>query len=209
MVAPVTLIVAATAHLPETPRMQEAQLPKTAAPGAPTPMVGDEVAILQTSEGRIALAFFPDKAPNHVKNFKDLVRKGFYDGTRFHRVIPGFMVQGGDPNSRDLALSDRWGTGDPGYKIDAEFNDTKHTRGVLSMARSANPDSAGSQFFIMHKDAPHLDGQYSAFGIVVEGMDVVDKIVAKPTTGSNGSAVPATAAQIEKASIKNWPNYGE
>lgn len=209
MIATATVLFAATFDRKDSPKMQEAQLPATAAPFAPTPKEGDEVAVLETSEGQIVLAFFPDKAPNHVKNFKELAGKGFYDGTRFHRVIPGFMIQGGDPNSRDLEASDRWGTGDPGYKIDAEFNDTKHTRGVLSMARSSNPNSAGSQFFIMHKDSPHLDGQYSAFGIVVKGMDVVDKIVAKPTTGSNGSAVPASAAVIEKAGVRAWPNYGD
>ncbi len=119
---------------------------------------------------------YPDKAPNTVNNFISLVRKGFYDGLIFHRVIYGFMIQGGDPKGV--------GTGGPGYSIKGEFssngfaNDLKHTRGVLSMARSMMPDSAGSQFFIMHKDSPHLDGQYAAFGKVTEGMEVVDEIAA-------------------------------
>ncbi|HEX2613780.1 MAG TPA: peptidylprolyl isomerase [Fibrobacteria bacterium] len=126
------------------------------------------------------IRFFPDKAPNHVKNFIDLAEKGFYNGTKFHRVIPGFMVQGGDPNSKqdDRRLH---GTGGSGKNVKAEFNKTPHTRGVLSAARSSNPDSASSQFFLMVADAPHLDGQYSAFGKVVSGMDVVDKIVAEET----------------------------
>jgi peptidyl-prolyl cis-trans isomerase B (cyclophilin B) len=189
------------------PNMQDRELPLTAAPGATVPKEGDEIAVLTTSEGRVVLAFYPDVAPGHVANFKKLAKEGFYDGTRFHRVIPGFMVQGGDPNSKDLAASGTWGTGGPGYKVKAEFNSTKHTRGVLSMARSADPDSAGSQFFIMHKDSAHLDGQYTAFGIVIEGMDVVDKIVAAPTTGSNGSVVPEKAAVLEKATLKTWPEY--
>ena len=116
------------------------------------------------------------KAPGHVKNFKDLANKNFYDGTTFHRVIPGFMIQGGDPNSKSDNRSSH-GTGGPGHSIDAEFNDTKHQRGVLSMARSQDPNSAGSQFFICVKDAFFLDGQYTAFGKVIEGMDVADKIV--------------------------------
>ncbi len=118
---------------------------------------------------------YPDKAPNTVNNFLSLVQKGFYDGVIFHRVIAGFMVQGGDPDGR--------GTGGPGYQIKGEFsgngfkqNDVKHERGVLSMARAQHPDSAGSQFFVMHEDAPHLDGQYAAFGRVIEGMERVDEI---------------------------------
>jgi peptidyl-prolyl cis-trans isomerase B (cyclophilin B) len=135
-----------------------------------------EVAVIETVHGTIKLEFFEDKAPGHVKNFKDLANKNFYDGTTFHRVIPGFMIQGGDPNSKSDDRSTH-GTGGPGHTIDAEFNDTKHERGVLSMARSQDPNSAGSQFFICVKDAFFLDGQYTAFGRVIEGMDVVDKIV--------------------------------
>ncbi len=180
----------------------------TAAPGATAPKTGDEVAVLTTSVGRVVVAFRTDKAPNHVKNFSELAKKGFYDGTRFHRCIPGFMVQGGDPNSKDLAQAGAWGTGGPGYMIEAEFNDLKHTRGILSMARSSNPDSAGSQFFLMVAEAPSLDRQYSAFGIVIEGMDVVDKIVATGQREGNGKVEPEKAVVLQKVEIKTWPLEG-
>jgi peptidyl-prolyl cis-trans isomerase B (cyclophilin B) len=137
-------------------------------------------AVIETSLGNIELAFFPDVAPNHVKNFIELAQKGFYDGTAFHRVIPGFMIQGGDPKSKDAKNRGAHGTGGPGYSVKAEFNKKSHKRGTLSMARSANPDSAGSQFFICVADTPWLDGQYSVFGEVKSGMDVVDKIVNQP-----------------------------
>ena len=138
-------------------------------------------AILETPLGEIEIEFLADKAPGHVKNFTDLAKKGFYDGTTFHRVIPGFMIQGGDPNTKDpKGPRSRHGTGGPGYTIKAEFNDTPHKRGVLSMARSSDPDSAGSQFFICVKDSAFLDRQYTAFGRVVRGMEVADKIVAAP-----------------------------
>ncbi len=139
-------------------------------------------AVIETPHGTIEIRFFPDKAPGHVKNFKDLAAKGFYDGTTFHRVIPGFMIQGGDPNSRDEDKS-RHGTGGPGYTIPAEFNDVPHKRGILSMARAQDPDSAGSQFFIVVQDSPFLDGQYTVFGEVVSGMEVADKIVNEPRDG--------------------------
>ncbi|MEA2554307.1 MAG: peptidyl-prolyl cis-trans isomerase [Fimbriimonadaceae bacterium] len=135
-----------------------------------------DVAVLDTNLGKIVIAFLPKKAPGHVENFEKLAKKGFYDGTKFHRVIPGFMIQGGDPNSKDDDRSND-GTGDPGYKIKAEFNDVSHTRGIVSMARSQDPDSAGSQFFIVVKDSPFLDKNYTVFGRVIEGMDVADKIV--------------------------------
>jgi peptidyl-prolyl cis-trans isomerase B (cyclophilin B) len=135
-------------------------------------------AVLQTRLGEIEIELFPDKAPGHVKNFLDLARKGFYDGTTFHRVIPGFMIQGGDPNTRDPNASrGQHGTGGPGYTIKAEFNDTSHKRGIVSMARAQDPDSAGSQFFIVVKDSPYLDRNYTAFGQVVRGLDIADKIV--------------------------------
>jgi peptidyl-prolyl cis-trans isomerase B (cyclophilin B) len=136
-------------------------------------------AIIETKFGNITLKFFPEVAPGHVKNFIDLAKKGFYDGTTFHRVIPGFMIQGGDPNSKDQNKS-RHGQGGPGYTIKAEFNDKPHKRGTLSMARAGHPDSAGSQFFICVKDAPFLDKQYTVFGEVESGMDAVDKIVSQP-----------------------------
>jgi len=136
-------------------------------------------AVIETKFGNIELKFFPNVAPNHVNNFIELAKKGFYDGTTFHRVIPGFMIQGGDPNSKDPDKS-RHGMGGPGHSVKAEFNSTPHKRGILSMARSAQPDSAGSQFFICVADAPFLDRQYTAFGEVVSGMDAADKIVNQP-----------------------------
>ena len=139
-----------------------------------------EIAVIETTLGNIELEFLVEKAPGHVKNFKELVKKGFYDGTIFHRVIPGFMIQGGDPNSKSDDRSTH-GTGDPGYTIKAEFNDTPHDRGVLSMARSSDPDSAGSQFFIVVADSHFLDNKYTAFGRVIKGMKVADKIVNVPT----------------------------
>jgi len=132
--------------------------------------------------GEIVLRFFPHVAPGHVKNFVDLAKKGFYDGTTFHRVIPGFMIQGGDPNSKSADRASH-GTGGPGYRIKAEFNSTPHKRGILSMARANDPDSAGSQFFICVADANFLDWQYTAFGEVVSGMDVADKVVSVKRDG--------------------------
>jgi len=138
-------------------------------------------AVIETRHGEIELELLPDQAPGHVKNFLDLARKGFYDGTTFHRVIPGFMIQGGDPNTKDLkAPRERHGTGGPGYTIKAEFNATPHRRGVLSMARSNDPDSAGCQFFICVADSGFLDKQYTAFGRVVRGIEVADQIVNEP-----------------------------
>jgi peptidyl-prolyl cis-trans isomerase B (cyclophilin B) len=168
-----------------------------------TPKEGDEVAVLDTSQGTIVLAFLPEKAPGHVKNFKDLTAKGFYDGTKFHRVIPGFMIQGGDPYSKTDDRS-RHGTGGPGYQIKAEFNDTPHLRGVLSMARAQDPDSAGSQFFICVKDSRFLDNQYTAFGCVVQGIDVADKIVALPRDGRD-NPLTENPASIKSVKIAKWP----
>jgi len=136
-------------------------------------------AVIETKFGNIVLKFFPEVAPNHVNNFIELARKGFYDGTTFHRVIPGFMIQGGDPNTKSTDRS-RHGMGGPGYTLEAEFNDKPHKRGILSMARAAHPDSAGSQFFICVADSPFLDRQYTVFGEVVSGMEAVDKIVSQP-----------------------------
>jgi peptidyl-prolyl cis-trans isomerase B (cyclophilin B) len=132
--------------------------------------------------GDIVLRFFPDVAPNHVKNFLDLAGKKFYDGTTFHRVIPGFMIQGGDPNSKTPDRASH-GMGGPGHKVKAEFNSKPHKRGVLSMARANDPDSAGSQFFICVADANFLDWQYTAFGEVVSGMEVADRIVSVKRDG--------------------------
>ncbi|HJS82573.1 MAG TPA: peptidylprolyl isomerase, partial [Nitrososphaera sp.] len=142
----------------------------------------DQIAIIETSQGTITLEFFPNAAPNHVQNFIDLANSGFYDGTLFHRIIPDFMIQGGDPNTKgDDSDRSTWGQGDPEQNVDAEFNDIPHTRGIVSMARANDPNSAGSQFFIVHEDSRFLDGQYTVFGRVIEGMDVVDKIASLDT----------------------------
>jgi len=141
-------------------------------------------AIIETKFGNITLKFFPEVAPGHVQNFIDLAKKGFYDGTTFHRVIPGFMIQGGDPNSKDPNKS-KHGQGGPGYTIKAEFSDKPHKRGTLSMARAGSPDSAGSQFFLCAKDSSFLDKQYTVFGEVESGIEVVDKIVSQPRDASD------------------------
>lgn len=155
-------------------------------------------AVLQTSMGDIVVDFKPEIAPETVKNFKKLASAGFYNGTTFHRVIPGFMIQGGDPQSKNADRS-LHGTGGPGYTIKAEFNGEKHVRGVLSMARSAHPDSAGSQFFIMVADSPHLDGQYTAFGKVSSGLEVVDKIVAAKRDSRDN---PIEKIEIKSVTLK-------
>lgn len=144
-------------------------------------METNEVAVIKTTEGEMVVEFWTDVAPKTVENFKKLAKEGFYDGTAFHRVIKGFMVQGGDPLTKDDKNESRWGTGDPGYKIKAEFNNRGHKRGVLSMARSNHPDSAGSQFFICHGDPAFLDGQYTTFGKLIKGDDVLEKIATTQT----------------------------
>src|SRR5439155_628392 len=136
----------------------------------------DEVAVIKTTEGEMVIEFWPEVAPKTVENFKALGKKGFYDGTAFHRIVKGFMIQGGDPLTKDASKEQQWGTGGPGYSVKAEFNDRSHVRGVISMARSANPDSAGSQFFICHGDAKFLDHQYTAFGKLIKGDQVLEKI---------------------------------
>ena len=141
-------------------------------------------AVIETKFGNIELKFFPEVAPNHVNNFIELAKKGFYNGTTFHRVVPKFVIQGGDPNSKNTDRS-KHGMGGPGYQLKAEFNNKPHRRGTLSMARSAQPDSAGSQFFICVADVPFLDRQYTVFGEVVKGMEVVDKIVSQPRDGND------------------------
>ncbi len=141
----------------------------------------NEVAVIKTTEGEMVVEFWSDVAPKTVENFKKLAKEGFYDGTAFHRVIKGFMIQGGDPKTKDAALEAEWGTGGPGYQIKAEFNDRHHDRGVLSMARSNNPDSAGSQFFICHGAPRFLDGKYTAFGKLIKGDDVLEKIATTAT----------------------------
>jgi cyclophilin family peptidyl-prolyl cis-trans isomerase len=159
----------------------------------------NKVAEIHTSAGEIDIRFFPDVAPGHVKNFIDLATKGFYNGTKFHRVIPGFMIQGGDPLTKSSDTS-MWGTGGSGTNIKAEFNRVPHTRGIVSMARSGHPDSASSQFFIMVADYPSLNGQYSVFGQVTKGMDVADKIVSAPK-GANDR--PNNPTSIDKIVIRD------
>ena len=150
-------------------------------------------AIIKTKFGDMDIVFFPEKAPKHVENFIALAKSGFYNGTIFHRVIPGFMIQGGDPNTKDLNKPETYGLGGPSQKLKAEFNDIPHRRGILSMARSSDPNSAGSQFFIVVKDSNFLDGQYTAFGEVVKGMEVVDKIVSLP---KNSRDLPTERAEM-------------
>ncbi len=140
--------------------------------------------IIKTSFGNIKFNLMSDIAPETVRNFSQLAKSGFYNGTLFHRVIPGFMIQGGDPNTKNPDKS-TWGQGGPGYNLKAEFNTRSHLRGIVSMARSSDPDSAGSQFFIVTSDSTFLDRQYTVFGEVVEGMEVADKIVNLPRDGND------------------------
>jgi len=163
-----------------------------------------ENAIISTSYGDMTLAFWPEVAPKTVENFKKLAREGFYDGTAFHRIIKGFMVQGGCPNTKAGARG-MPGTGDPGYKVKAEFNEKPHVRGVISMARSASPDSAGCQFFICHGEARFLDRQYTAFGSLVAGDDVLERIATVPTKSGGGGEKSTPIDRVEVTSIKIVP----
>jgi len=165
----------------------------------------NEVAVIKTSAGEMTVEFWSDVAPKTVENFKVLAKKGFYDGTAFHRIIKGFMIQGGDPLTKDPTAEARWGTGDPGYKIKAEFNDRPHVKGVLSMARSANPDSAGSQFFIVLDAAPHLDKKYTAFGKVAKGLDVLEAIGNTPVSASATGEPSKPQKRVEVQSVKIVP----
>ena len=158
----------------------------------------NKVAELHTTAGQINIRFFPDVAPNHVKNFLDLAQQGFYDGTKFHRVIPGFMIQGGDPNTKS-GNPNTWGTGGSAKNVDAEFNSVSHKRGIVSMARSGHPDSASSQFFIVVADSTFLDNKYTVFGQVTKGMDVVDKIVNAQTRGET----PVDPVAITKVVVRD------
>ncbi len=157
-----------------------------------------EVAVIKTSAGEMIAEFWPEVAPKTVENFKKLAKAGFYDGTAFHRVIPNFMIQGGDPKTKDDSKPSEWGTGGPGYKVEAEFNDRKHVRGVLSMARTADPNSAGSQFFICHGSPSSLDHQYTAFGKLIKGDDVLEKIA---TTKTGASDRPVERVNVESIKI--------
>ena len=203
----------ATAPAPKPAVKQAAKpatKPATSPKVSPAKGPGELEAVLQTKVGNIVIKFFPEKAPNHVKNFQDLVKSGFYNGTKFHRVVPGFMIQGGDPNTKKGDKS-TWGQG--GHEVNgkevtvkAEFNDIHHARGIVSMARAQDPNSASSQFFICVADAGFLDGKYTVFGEVIEGMDVVDKIVGAPKDpqgpdNPEGSR-PASPVTIDKALLQ-------
>jgi peptidyl-prolyl cis-trans isomerase B (cyclophilin B) len=163
-----------------------------------------DTAVIKTSAGEMKVELWPDVAPKTVENFKTLAQKGFYDGTCFHRIVKGFMIQGGDPLTKDPNREDEWGTGGPGHKVKAEFNERSHTRGVLSMARSSDPNSAGSQFFICLGDAKFLDRQYTAFGKLVGGDDVLGKIGDTPVAMSNSGerSKPLTRVGVESIRIE-------
>lgn len=164
-----------------------------------------ERAIIKTDFGEMVIDFWPDVAPKTVENFKKLAKDGFYDGTAFHRVVQGFMIQGGDPLTKDPGSENLWGTGDPGYKIPAEFNDRSHVRGVISMARSQHPDSAGSQFFICLGDANFLDGQYTAFGSLIEGDEVLGSIGEVEVKMNNGGEKSKPVNRVGVETIRIVP----
>ena len=166
----------------------------------------DSVVVIETNLGNLAIEFFPNDAPKHVENFVKLSQSGFYDDTLFHRIIPGFMIQGGDPNTID-GDPNSWGTGGPDEKLDAEFNNIKHNRGIVSMARSADPNSAGSQFFIVHKDSNFLDEEYTVFGRIVteSSFETLDKIAAIQT-GTSDRPVNPEQVRISKATVVERSN---
>jgi peptidyl-prolyl cis-trans isomerase B (cyclophilin B) len=197
LIAIVVAAIACSAWAQETAKEE----PKTDAAKADT----KEVAIIKTDVGEMVVEFWPDVAPKTVENFKTLAKKGFYDGTCFHRIVKGFMIQGGDPLTKDASKEAQWGTGDPGYKIKAEFNDRKHVRGVLSMARSASPDSAGCQFFICLAPAPFLDNKYTSFGKLIKGDEVLGKIGDTPVTASRSGEMSKPTQRVGVASIKIVP----
>ncbi len=165
----------------------------------------NEVAVIKTNEGDMVVQFWTDAAPNTIENFKKLARQGFYDSTIFHRIVKGFMIQGGDPNSKDPAKENTYGAGDPGYKIKAEFNNHSHDRGVISMARGPDPDSAGSQFFICLAPVRRLDGQYTTFGKLIKGDDVLDKIGNTPVERDAQGEMSKPTKRVVIESVKIVP----
>ncbi len=165
----------------------------------------NEVAVIKTSEGEMVVQFWADAAPNTIDNFKKLASQGFYDGTIFHRIVKGFMIQGGDPNSKDPAKENSYGEGGPGYNIKAEFNDHVHDRGVISMARGPDPDSAGSQFFICLAPVHRLDHQYTTFGKLAKGDDVLEKIGDTPVTKNSMGEPSKPTKRVVIESIKIVP----
>jgi len=164
-----------------------------------------EVAVIKTSEGEMVVQFWTDAAPNTIDNFKKLARQGFYDGTIFHRIVKDFMIQGGDPNSKDPAKENSYGEGGPGYNIKAEFNDHSHDRGVISMARGPDPDSAGSQFFICLAPVHRLDHQYTTFGKLIKGDDVLEKIGDTPVTRNSMGEPSKPTKRVVIESVKIVP----
>jgi len=165
----------------------------------------NEVAVIKTSEGEMVVQFWTDAAPNTIDNFKKLARQGFYDGTIFHRIVKEFMIQGGDPDSKDPAKEESYGQGGPGYKVKAEFNNHSHQRGVISMARGPDPDSAGSQFFICLAPVPRLDHQYTTFGKLLKGDDVLQKIGDTPVTRNNSGEMSKPTKRVVIESVKIVP----
>src|SRR5205809_7567562 len=165
----------------------------------------NEVALIKTSEGEMVVQFWTDAALNTIENFKKLARQGFYDGTIFHRIVKGFMIQGGDPNSKDPAKESSYGQGGPGYEIKAEFNNHSHDRGVISMARGPDPDSAGSQFFICLAPVRRLDGQYTTFGKLIRGVDVLEKIGDTPVERNAQGEVSKPTKRVVIESVKIVP----
>jgi peptidyl-prolyl cis-trans isomerase B (cyclophilin B) len=172
---------------------------------APRMSPSNEVAVIRTSEGDMVVQFWTDAALNTIDNFKKLARQGFYDGTIFHRIVKGFMIQGGDPNSKDPAKENSYGEGGPGYNIKAEFNDHSHDRGVISMARGPDPDSAGSQFFICLAPVRRLDHQYTTFGKLIKGDDVLEKIGDTPVTKNSMGEMSKPTKRIVIESVKIVP----
>ncbi len=170
----------------------------------------NEVAVIKTSEGDMVVQFWTDAAPNTIDNFKKLAKQGFYNGTIFHRIVRGFMIQGGDPNSKDPSKEAKYGDGGPGYKIKAEFNDHPHDRGVISMAREPDPDSAGSQFFICLAPVSRLDHQYTTFGKLIKGDDVLDKIGnTRGDTKQHGRKQQANETRDDRENRHRSGGFGE
>ena len=165
----------------------------------------NEVAVIKTNEGEMVVQCWTDAAPDTIQNFKKLARQGFYDGSIFHRIVKGFMIQGGDPNSKDPAKESSYGQGGPGYQIKAEFNNHSHDRGVISMARGPDPDSAGSQFFICLAPVRRLDGQYTTFGKMIKGDDVLDKIGNTPVEGNAQGEMSKPTKRVVIESVKIEP----
>ena len=194
-VAPAKEVAVIKSQTPQTPANPA---PRTAAPTK-------EVAVIKTSQGEMVIEFWPESAPKTVENFKKLAKSGFYDGTLFHRIIKGFMIQGGDPLTKDPAQESAWGMGDPGYKIAAEFSEKLHVRGVLSMARGPSPDSAGSQFFICLAPAPNLDHQYTAFGQLIKGDEVLGHLGDTPVGPDRRGEPSRPLARVTLESIKIVP----